>query len=286
MNVVGSPKYDPKFELDWMRGRDGSPAVCLRMEVTGTFREQFELRSFPMDAQPLNILITSHNRKDILTLHGDDDKESSRNRTEFMILNEFELSPVCFCSAKTNHDYHAGYPLLYAGVIVSRNYGYYLWNVFLPTFLITLMSVTTFSVPLEDVSDRCGVILTLVLTSVAYKFIVSQGLPKISYCTFLDSYVMISFLFLTFIALGVSFVGYVNMHISEEDANAMDKVFFHKSVSFFFIWHFVTALVAIKHLILRKKRSIGPSSEVLSTKKIVTLDLCDCLSCDDVHKLD
>jgi len=272
MNAVGSPKYEDNFELDWMRGRDGSPAVCVRMEVTGTFREQFELRSFPMDAQPLNILITSHNRKDILTLHGDDDKESSRTRTEFMILNEFELSPVRFCSAKTVHKHHAGYPLLYAGVIVSRNYGYHLWNVFLPTFLITLMSVTTFSVPLEEVSDRCGVILTLVLTSVAYKFIVSQGLPKISYCTFLDTYVMISFLFLTVIALGVSLVGYVSKHISEEGASTMDKVFFRTSVSFFFIWHFATALVAMMYINSRKKRSIGPSPELLSTKKIVKLD--------------
>merc|ERR1711879_391570 len=48
-----------------------------------------------------------------------------------------------------------------------------------------------------DISSRLSVDLTLILTAVAFKSILAAMLPKVSYMTPLDSYVMAGFCFLT-----------------------------------------------------------------------------------------
>ena len=51
------------------------------------------------------------------------------------------------------------------------------------------MSLTfcSFSVDISSPEDRLSVTLTLLLTSVAFKFVVSQSLPNVSYLTCLVS---------------------------------------------------------------------------------------------------
>jgi len=271
INTAGVPQIEqlasPKFHWEKSkRGQNDAPVFSCRYGVTSNFREQFELQNFPLDAQPLNIVISSDNYNDVINLYGWDDE--SLVRKEFMVLNEYEMSDIKFCRARTvrKHGHRlCGYPLLYTGVIMERNYGYYVWHMFLPIFLITLMSVTTFVVPLHLVAERCGVILTLLLTSVAFKFVVGQGLPKISYNTFLDTYVLASFIVLTFIALGVAFVGYLDMHVSEDAAIKTDKAVLKISVGAFVVWHIYALVAAVYKIRDRKNRTMGPSPEMLNT---------------------
>merc|ERR1711997_586631 len=74
-------------------------------------------------------------------------------------------------------------------VHVQRRAYKYLWNVALPLMTFVTMAFMTFFVPPEDVADRLGLSLTLVLTSAAYKFVVAGMLPAIGYKTMLDWYV-------------------------------------------------------------------------------------------------
>merc|ERR1712060_512827 len=57
------------------------------------------------------------------------------------------------------------------------------------------MHFAVFAVDVGNVADRLGVSLTLVLASVAYKYVVSDKLPNISYLTLCDFYVLGSFFF-------------------------------------------------------------------------------------------
>jgi len=270
MNTAEVPvieeSVDPKFHWEKSkRGQNDALVFSCRIGVTAKFREQFELQNFPLDAQPLNIIVSSDNHDDVINLYGWDDE--SLVRKEFMVLNEYEMSDIKFCRARTIRKSAVGYPLLYTGVVVKRKYGYYMWNVFLPLFLITLMSVTTFVVPLHEVAERCGVILTLLLTSVAFKFVVGQDLPKISYNTFLDTYVLVSFIVLTFIALGVAFVGFLDEHGYKDDAVKTDRAILNISVGAFVIWHISAFVAAVHKIRQRKNRDMGPSEEALSTSK-------------------
>lgn len=65
----------------------------------------------------------------------------------------------------------------------------------LPNFLLSVLVFTSWAIPAEELADRLSVTLTLVLTSVAFKYMVAQELPKISYLTLLDKYILMSFFF-------------------------------------------------------------------------------------------
>jgi len=60
--------------------------------------------------------------------------------------------------------------------------------------LIYILSFCSFSVNVSSPSDRLSVTLTLLLTAVAFKFVVSQSLPTISYLTLLVSWCLSHFL--------------------------------------------------------------------------------------------
>lgn len=84
-------------------------------------------------------------------------------------------------------------------ILEERRAAYYMWNIGLPNFLLSLLVFTSFAIERQDLADRLSVTLTLVLTSVAFKYMVSQELPRISYLTLLDVYVLVSFTFLALV---------------------------------------------------------------------------------------
>jgi hypothetical protein len=56
-------------------------------------------------------------------------------------------------------------------------------------FLSTTLTSLSFNIPVVDVADRASVTLTMLLTVVAYKLLLSDSLPSVSYFTLLDWYV-------------------------------------------------------------------------------------------------
>lgn len=85
------------------------------------------------------------------------------------------------------------YPMLHLKMCVERRLGYWIFNIVLPLFFITTVSLISFAVPPEDVADRAGITLTVMLTLVAFKYSVADKLPQISYLTIIDAYVLLCF---------------------------------------------------------------------------------------------
>jgi hypothetical protein len=61
-----------------------------------------------------------------------------------------------------------------------------MWNVMLPLFLISNVSLAAFSLSPGDSGDRLGVGVTVLLTIIAFKIFYTDHLPRISYLTCLD----------------------------------------------------------------------------------------------------
>ena len=54
-------------------------------------------------------------------------------------------------------------------------------------FLIAILAFLTFTVDSTLVQNRLQLAFTLMLTNVAFKFVITQSLPRISYLTYLVS---------------------------------------------------------------------------------------------------
>jgi hypothetical protein len=77
----------------------------------------------------------------------------------------------------------------------------WLWNVLLILFMIGTLSLSSFLIPVHELADRGTVTMTLLLTVVAFKLLLSDNLPKVSYLTLLDNYVLAAFMFIFFVAI-------------------------------------------------------------------------------------
>jgi len=75
---------------------------------------------------------------------------------------------------------------------ISRDPSFYLLNLYLPTLLISSSAFISFVFYVEDFNGRSSVLMTLLLTVVAFKQVIGQNLPRLPYITYLDRYALIS----------------------------------------------------------------------------------------------
>jgi hypothetical protein len=179
--------------------------VCFRKTETTTFQQRMELRLFPIDEQNLTICMSSaydnkarNGYKVMLTQNLSPKYVSFVNQETFIHSSEYTLhSQIEFQERETKIEESAtkvGYPLLDMKLIIVRKCTYWTLNVVLPLFFMVCCSLVSFVLPPEDVPNRLSVSLTMMLTMIAFKFIVTDKLPPVSYLTLIDSYILLCFM--------------------------------------------------------------------------------------------
>jgi len=112
---------------------------------------------------------------------------------------------------------------------LERRSSYYLWNICVPYFLLGLLSLTAYAIPMTDgnPNDRFSLMMTLILTAVAFKFVTSGLVPKTSYLTLLDKYALFGFFFLVIVMIKDFVLGLLIQFSSESfaDVNKGDIIF-------------------------------------------------------------
>ncbi len=81
-----------------------------------------------------------------------------------------------------------------------RRTGYYVWKVLFPLVLIVFMSWTVFWINPENAGAQIGLATSSMLTLIAYRFVLGNLLPRVSYLTELD-YFTLGATILVFLAL-------------------------------------------------------------------------------------
>jgi hypothetical protein len=80
-------------------------------------------------------------------------------------------------------------------IVVKRRSGFYLWKIFLPLFILTLIPASTFWIDVKDIDWMLKVPMTMLLSMVAFEFAIARDLPRFGYLTFLDALFLLSFAF-------------------------------------------------------------------------------------------
>ena len=173
------------------------------------FKESFELRNFPFDAQTLNIDLrqasgATWDNYDLVVC-GVQFHRDAIEQPEWTVLTP-KIERCSHMQTKIE-------------LRVKRMAQYYVTNVIGILAMLTLLVLTVFAVPVDDLADRMGIVLTLLLTAVAFKFVVADTVPKVGYSTQLDRYMLLNMAFLFFSALvctAVFLVKYYNEADEEE----------------------------------------------------------------------
>ena len=79
-------------------------------------------------------------------------------------------------------------------LIVERDATSITWNSVFSLFVVDFLSTSGWGVPVTELADRLSVVLTMLLTVMAFKYTLSDALPNVPYLTILDQFVVSSFL--------------------------------------------------------------------------------------------
>jgi len=177
----------------------------------------YDLKEFPFDRQKLEIEIESFAwHDDVLIFKMNEEKIGFS--TDFEIA-EWHIENVesKIESVKDIQD-RATFSEFLMEIEVVRKYDYYLWKIIIPLILLVMISWSVFWMIGDKLVDRMSISMTGILTIVAYQFIISDILPRVSYFTFMDTFLSISFLIMLLSVFENIIVN--NLDLVEESAQA------------------------------------------------------------------
>ena len=247
--------------------------VMQTFKCVATFRESYELQTFPFDTQPLNIVVTS--KKTVKDIEFDVSSHAlSIMQRQHIVLPEFQITGLEWLAYDTErtrfvqNQQRKNYPLLYIAVISRRNTHFYIWNVVAPMFVLVGMGASSFAIPRDIVAERLSVTLTLVLTTFTFKTSISQWLPRISYNTIMDWYILGGFLLLTLVVVGISISGYYattdDGHLDDDFARRVDRCMRWTFAVLFALWNLTLVAAGIYVRRFVNGAHAGPAYAIVS----------------------
>ena len=187
-----------------------------------TVYSPLDLRDFPFDRQVLILTVDSVLTTNELTLEVLEEFSGLRQQSATSwSLGEPRASIAEEFAPMRGADYSS----YSSQVEATREPGYYRRKLMIPVTLIVFMAWAIFWIQPSMIAPQMGVGTTAMLTLIAYQFALSGYLPRISYLTRADSF-MLSCLVLVFAALmeAVATAALVNFG-KEDQVLKMDRIF-------------------------------------------------------------
>lgn len=162
--------------------------------IRGTFKEMLDISRFPFDYQTLTLTMTTSWKRELVKLKKDYDREDNIRTWNFTGKHDWNLqSHVLTESTFTEEESGASdnvFPIYKIEMHALRKYAYFLYNVALIIDFITALSFSAYAIDAGSPGDRIGISLTLLLTSVAMKYVTNTFVPQVSYLTLLDKFII------------------------------------------------------------------------------------------------
>jgi len=179
--------------------------VRYRQRATGNLSFESQLQRFPFDTQtlPLDIVSYAYSPDEVIWsedsgIIGDPSSINAEGWNFRVLAPEFGEFSIP----------NAGLPrprLTYR-IEAEREFQYYLLTLFLPMSLIIFMSWTVFWLQPDIVPARIAISTASIFSLIAFGFSIRLSLPRISYLTIADVFV-IGCTLMVFLALGVAVIG-------------------------------------------------------------------------------
>ncbi|KAK6630385.1 hypothetical protein RUM44_005052 [Polyplax serrata] len=169
---------------------DGFLTYSMRLTILASC--PMYLKKFPLDAQkcPLQLGSYGYSSKDIVYKWTD---EAGIGLQEGVEIAQFDLVNITKEDEKLVLRGGLPYSTIQADFWLKRHTGYFMLQVYVPCGLIVLSSWVSFWIDPDDVAARVALGVTTVLSLTTLGFGGRSQMPKVSYCTALDWFVIICF---------------------------------------------------------------------------------------------
>ncbi len=190
LQILNQQKLWKTFPDQLEVSADGT--VSYRQRYWGNFSQPLDLRGFPFDSQTFAISVTAALRG-AGKVHFVPSERLPPNIAEKLSVADWTITGTDF-----RHDSIQIIPKAPANdsfvftVSAERKSGYFIVKVIIPLILIVAMSWIVFWIDPAESGTQISVAITTMLTLIAYRFAVDALLPKVSYLTALDYFILTS----------------------------------------------------------------------------------------------
>jgi len=168
----------------------------------GTIRQDMDLSDFPFDHHRAYIKFADYNmgKEKVRFVDFTDSElmkkvdEQTEKLDEWSPTGKGEIGVGIFYDDCDISEVTISMPL-------KRNSQYYFRNIVSTIYCLNILSWGIFQIPAADFGDRLNMFVTLFLALVAFAFIVSENMPKVSHSTPLTNYLTFNYLVVSFSAL-------------------------------------------------------------------------------------
>ena len=222
---------DPDFVNQTEPRKIENEALIVQNDGTTDYEEKFvvilkspfDLTKFPFDRQILKIEIESFAwTQEALQFHEHGDKIGFSDRFEIPEWNLHSVTgDVEVTQEVRDRDAFSEFVL---AIEVARKPGYYIWKIMLPLVVLVCASWVIFWLKGHSADTRLGLAFRGVLIVVAYQFLIGGKLPRVSYLTFMDSFLVFSFLLMVLSILQNGIVSHWQHQQQEHRADRLDRI--------------------------------------------------------------
>ena len=179
---------------------DGTVRIIQR--YWGMFSNPLDLQDFPLDQHEFNIqFMATAGDVSTINMFAADEEQMRSGLTEKLSIPDWDIvewnvsnDPVELITGMVE------VPGFRFSFDAKRHVGYYLTKVLIPLIMIVMMSWIVFWIHPTESGSGISVSVTSMLTLIAYRFAIGTSLPKLSYLTRMDFFILFATI-MVFIAL-------------------------------------------------------------------------------------
>lgn len=177
-----------KFKSKIKNDNNVEVSVIRAQRFQGWFEEDFEMKDFPLEAQHLHLGV-SFDRYQPSTVSSQalsSQEWTMSDPRRFSYRDNWDENSLRLLTEKADSASGVRYCKAEFAITILRKAGNVLWNMMFIMTLVGCFSCTIFALSPSDLGSRLSVVLTLVLTTVAFKSVTMNMMPAISYMTMMD----------------------------------------------------------------------------------------------------
>jgi hypothetical protein len=195
--------------------------VVYRQRLWGTFSQPLDLREFPFDSQELSLQLAAVGWRagEVELIPSANSGRSQKFSVIDWAVGDWRVEATPYLVGGTG----AEIPGVTFTVAAERHAGHFVAKVIVPLVLIVMMAMVVFWIDPGLAATQVGVSATSILTLIAYRFSVGASLPKLSFLTRLDYFILSSTLLVFTCLVLVVWTSSVAKRGEVERANTIDQ---------------------------------------------------------------
>jgi hypothetical protein len=196
--------------------------VIYRQRYLGVFSQPLDLAAFPFDSQQLQIRLANvgFGGETVNLIPSAESGILESFSIPDWTLTEWDLKATKWPLDKTSPPVDG---MLFT-LDLDRDGGYFIYKVIMPLLLIVMMSWLVFWIDPSLGASQINLAVTSVLTVIAYRFVLEGMIPRLTFLTSLDYFVLGSTVVVFLSLAEVIYTGYLFTHGRLELAQRVDRI--------------------------------------------------------------